>query len=893
MDTDSAYWHMDGKAVLNALGSTDTGLSGGTAQQRLAKFGRNELAKKRRSFLIDFLIGQVSDFLVLVLIVAALLLYFVIGERLDAAVIVAIVVLNAVVGFVQEYKAERAIEAIQQMDAHRCRVVRDGVVREIPATEVVPGDILRLEAGDRVSADGRLLECYSFLVDESSLTGESVGSEKSIGVLGESIPLGDRTNMVFKQTLVSNGKALVVVTGTGMDTEIGRIAGLLSEIESEDTPLVRRLKDASYKIGVFVGAVCTLLFVLGLLKGWTVVETAKIAISLAVAAVPEGLPAIITITLALGARALAKKNSIVRKMSAVETIGSCSVICSDKTGTLTKNEMTVTTFVCDGAVWTVTGSGFGTQGEFLSDGKKTDPTKNEELMSLLRAAALDNDAMLDGQKRLGDSTEIALLVAAKKAGLDPRAMASQAPIVDECPFDPTRKTMSVQVNENGQFEVLVKGSAEAMLSISTKMRENGRTVALSQAKKEEWLQKNDELALSGLRVLGFALKSAKTRFPKERMESDLVFLGLAGMYDPPRPEAKDAIGRCHRAGIEVKMITGDHPLTSLAVARELGLAKNEEDVVLGSALDALSPSEFETAVRSKIVFARVNPEHKMAIVRILQKQGHVVGMTGDGVNDAPALKQADVGFAMGITGTDVAKEAAQVVLADDNFATIVSGIEEGRRIYSNIRGFIQYLFAANLGEIIIVLGAVLLDFRFIPLLAIQILWLNLATDGFPALALGAEVGTKDHMNRPPRKSSEGLLDGMKTFILVAGIVSAIVTLSLFAWALGSGWSVEKARTMAFGVLVLFELVLVFSCRSENKTVFELPPWTNGRLVLAVGASLVLQVAITQLPFFHEIFRTASLNGAEWGLLVAGAATALLVPYIVRAIKGMAPARIRA
>jgi Ca2+-transporting ATPase len=872
---------MDPQAVLESIRTSRAGLSNEEAQKRLSEHGRNELAKKKRSFLLDFLIAQFSDFLVLILIAAALLLYFVIGEQLDAVVILAIVALNAVVGFVQEYKAEAAIEAIKKMDAAKCRVMRNGVVTELDAALLVPGDIVLLEAGDRVPADGRILECYSFLVDESSLTGESVGAEKTAQTVENAKALADRTDMVYKQTLSTNGKAIVVVTATGMKTEIGRIAGLLSEIEAADTPLVARLKDASVKIGVFVGAVSVLLVVLGVLKGWDLVDTALIAISLAVAAVPEGLPAIITITLAIGAAAMAKKNSIVRKMSAVETIGSCSVICSDKTGTLTKNEMTVKRFVLADGVWDVTGNGFDPTGDFLFQGKKADPPKDGALGWLLKAGVLDNDAVFSGSERVGDSTEVALLVAAAKAGIDQHALEEAFEVVDEIPFDADRKAMSVQVAQEGRFFVFVKGSPEAILARSARRMNGSDESALGQGEKDDWHQKNDELALSGQRVLGFAMKTGEKRFARDAMETDLVFLGLCAMRDPPRPEAKDAIAKCRAAGIEVKMITGDHPLTALAVSRELGLAASDADVVLGNVLDGLTGRALEEIILSKRVFARVNPEHKMVIVRTLQKNGHVVAMTGDGVNDAPALKQADVGFAMGITGTDVAKEAAQVVLADDNFATIVAGIEEGRRIYSNIRGFMRYLFAANLGEILIVLGAVILDFRFIPLVAIQILWLNLATDGFPALALGAEKGTAEYMTRPPRKKTEGLLDGMKGFILVAGALSALVTLGLFAFALSSEWSAAHARSLAFNALVFFELVLVFGCRSDDKGILELPPWTNPKLVFAVVVSALLQIAITQVPFFHEIFDTVSLDTAAWGLVALGALTAIGVPYIVR------------
>ncbi len=878
------FFTLEVEQALAALKSSKTGLTETEARQRLLQFGPNELPRKQKNVALEILVSQFTNFLVILLIASALALYFLIGETLDAAVILAIVILNATVGFVQEFKAENAMEALRKMSALKSRVLRNGTILAKNAIELVPGDIVLLEAGDRVPADGRIVESFSLLVDESALTGESTPVEKENRVIPEKCAVADQKNMVFKNTAVVNGKARVVVAQTGARTEIGKIAGMLSEIEEVDTPLVRRLKSASFYIGIFVMAVSVLLVAGGLFEGKEFTQLMLVAIGLAVAAVPEGLPVIITITLGLGAQAMAKKNSVVRKIQAVETVGNCSVICSDKTGTLTKNEMNVTRVWCGETEVLVSGSGFELQGEFRVNNQKITPLKDQGLEQLLWGATLANDAVLDGSERSGDPTEVALLVAAKKAGVDQKELKTAFEFVDEEPFATERKRMSVQFCRNGAYWSMVKGSPEAVLEKTRFAWKKNAARELSSLDKEFLLNKNSEWARSGLRVLGIAFKKSGKKIPKEGMEEDLVFLGLIGMIDSPRPEAKAAIEKCREAGILVKMITGDHPLTALAIGKQLGLASSESDSMTGSELDAVHGEALERAVLDKTIFARVNPAHKLVIVQVLQKHGHVVAMTGDGVNDAPALKQADVGFAMGITGTEVSKEAAEIVLADDNFASIVLGIEEGRKIYSNIRNFLRYLFAANLGEVIIVLMAVLLNWEYLPLVAIQLLWINLATDGLPALAMGAEKGNENAMRQKPRPMREPLLHHMKGFILIAGILSALVTLGAFMWALDAGLGIENARTTAFNVLVFFELVLAFSARSEDKGVFEKPFWDNPKLVAAVLISGVLQVAITQIDFFHAIFETTDLSSLEWGIVLFGALTAVLVPYANRAIQ---------
>ncbi|MBS3061425.1 MAG: cation-translocating P-type ATPase [Candidatus Diapherotrites archaeon] len=879
------YSCLSAEDALKSLKTTEKGLSSEWAEVRLKEVGPNELAKKKKNLVLEILVEQFSDVMVLILLAAAILLFFVVNETLDAVVILAIVLLNALVGFIQEYKAENAIEAIKKLSAFSARVLRNGKVVNVNAAELVPGDIIFLEAGDKIPADGRILESFSLLVDESSLTGESTVVEKSSEPLLRPTDLADKKNMVFKQTIVANGKATVAVTNTGMTTEIGRIAGLLSEIESEETPLVKRLKKASVQIGIFITVVSAGLILIGLWQGKEAMELALVAISLAVAAVPEGLPAIITITLTIGATVMSKKKAIVRKIQAVETIGNCSVICSDKTGTLTKNEMTVTRVFSSSGEFVVSGSGFDVQGAFFSGTKKVSVEKEPELDWLLKAVVLANDATFSATEQRGDSTELALLVAAYKAGLKQDELSSRFEVFEQNPFNTERKAMSVQARQEGRHFVFVKGSGETILEKSDRIFVNGKEIALSEEWKKKMLFQNAEMASLGLRVLGVGMIESKSPVPKEKMEENVVFLGLVGMIDAARPEAKESIAKCHHAGIEVKMITGDHPLTALAVGKELGLCQRPEDVITGSELDCLSGKLLEDAILNKRIFARVNPEHKMVIVQVLQKKGFVVGMTGDGINDGPALKQADVGFAMGITGTDVAKESAQIVLADDNFATIVTGIEEGRRIYSNIRGFMKYLFAANLGEILIISLAILLDFRFLPLVAIQILWLNLATDGLPALALGAEKGDQDVMDKKPRRPTEGLLHGLESFILVAGVISAIMVLGVFSWGINEGLSLEKARTLAFNMLVLFELVLVFNCRSEEKTMLEKPFWTNRKLMVAVVASGLLQVMITQIDWFHPIFETTDLAVAEWIGLGLLSFSAIVVPYLARGLNG--------
>ena len=867
-------WHsLSISEVLGILETSTSGLSMEEASLRLQKYGFNELIERRKVSPFQIFIDQFKNFLVGLLIAAALI-SFIIGEHIDSFAIVAIVILNAVLGFVQEYRAERALEALKRLAAPKARVRRSGHEMVIPAKEVVPGDIVILEPGDRVPADARLIASTNLEIDEAMLTGESVPVKKSHKVvLPEDTPISDRRNMVFMGTLVTRGYGEAVVVATGMNTEMGRIAELVQEVEKEETPLMRRLNKFGKRLGALIIALCALTFILGLIRQKDLVLMFMMAVGLAVSAVPEGLPAVVTVTLALGVRDMAKRNAIVRRLASVETLGCTTVICADKTGTMTKNEMTVRKIYVNNTVIDVTGSGYEVEGKFLVNGREIDPLKDDHLSLLLRIGLLCSHAELireDGQwKVLGDPTEGALVVAAAKAGMWRDDLLRLYPKEHEIPFESGRKRMTtIHRIAGGKLIAYVKGAPEVILERSSYIYENGSIREITDEDRERVLSVVRRMASDALRVLAMAYRELDERIDlsnPDNVERNLVFVGLAGMMDPPRDEVKDAIKQCRKAGIKVIMITGDHKLTAIAVAREIGLISdsNSVKVLTGAELDKMSDQELAEIVEEVPIFARVSPEHKVRIVRALKSKGHIVAMTGDGVNDAPALKLADIGIAMGIKGTDVAKEASDMILADDNFATIVRAVRDGRAIYDNIRKFVRFLLACNFDEIAVITTCVLAGIE-PALLPLQILWINLVTDGGPAIALGVDPPDRDIMERRPRDPNEGILSGMEFFILCSSLLQYIGTMAAFLLGLYLlKDSVAEARTLAFVQAVLFELFVVFNCRSEKYSIYKIGFLTNKALVISVVAGFLLTLAIVYVPALQLVFDTVPLTLYDW------------------------------
>ncbi|HEY8344163.1 MAG TPA: cation-translocating P-type ATPase, partial [Bacillota bacterium] len=833
------WWQMTAEEVVATLkANPQRGLTRGEAENRLVRFGPNRLQKKEPLSPWRLFLSEFTDFMVLVLL-GAVVVSGAFGEWEDAFTILAIVLLNAILGFIQEYRAERSLEALKELSAPQARVIRDGLVQNISASEVVPGDLLSLEAGDRIAADARLLQAIGLEADESLLTGESLPVEKDHAqVTGTDAPgLGDRKNMVYAGTILTRGRGLAIVVSTGMNTELGKIAGLLEAAENNITPLQRRLDQLGRTLVLICIIVCLLVGVLGLWRGESFRVMFLSAVSLAVAAIPEGLPAIVTISLALGVQRMIKRKAIIRHLPAVETLGCANVICSDKTGTLTQNQMTVRKLFINGDEIEVTGEGFAPDGALLwrnhiltlsgQDRMKTQQKQSffyrdpEGLRRLLLTGLYCNNSKLEVKEGkwqvMGDPTEGALLVLAAKGGIQ----GAKGKRLGEVAFTSERKRMSVLVCEKekptGACTLYVKGASDLLLELSTAIRWAGREVPLQQAQKEAVQRAAVDLAKQAMRVLGLAYKPwPKGRVLEEKAENELIFLGLVGMIDPPRVEAKEAVAVCKRAGIRTVMITGDFPLTAQAIGAELGLLRPGGLILTGRELDEMSGSELAKVVEAVDIFARVSPRHKLQVVQAFRNKGAVVAMTGDGVNDAPAVKEADIGVAMGLSGTDVTKEASDMVIMDDNFATIVAAVEEGRGIYSNIRKFIRYLLGCNIGEILTMFLASLTGLP-IPLLPIQILWTNLVTDGLPAIALGVEPTEKELMNQPPRPPDEGVFSrGLGWKILIQGFTIGLMTTSLFFLAMRLGAGLREARTIAFSSLVFSQLSYVFACRSETR-----------------------------------------------------------------------------
>lgn len=843
----SAPWHsLDREAVLATLETSARGLHPGEAEERRRTVGPNTLVEAGGRTVFGMLASQVRDFMILVLLVAAAISALV-GDVSDAAVILAIVGLNGMLGFVQEYRAERAMAALKAMAAPTARVLRGGNMRQIPAAELVPGDVVLLEPGAIVPADLRLLEVAALRIDEAALTGESTPVAKTTAALAdETLSIGDRTNMAYKGTAVTYGRGTGVVVATGMDTEFGRIAGLLRETTEIRTPLQRRLTAFGRVLAVVAVIVGAIVFIGGMVRGddpWLMFLT---AVSLAVAAVPEALPAVATITLALGARTMVEQRALVRRLPAVETLGSVTYICSDKTGTLTLNRMRVEEIYCDRTV------------ERL-------PRRGGAWDELLRAMALNNDAHRDEADRaVGDPTEVALYLAAEEAGVRKAELEREYPRIAELPFDAERKRMTtLHASPDGATVSYTKGAVEVVLDLSTRLLTAAGPVPLP---RQALLELAERMAGDGLRVLAFA----RRRWPgvpemtADRVECDLVLLGLVGLIDPPREEAREAVLTCRAAGIVPVMITGDHPLTARAIAGRLGILHDEDGtVVTGRELARLSPTELGERVARIQVYARVAPEQKLDIVRALQARGEIVAMTGDGVNDAPALKQADIGVAMGVTGTDVSKEASALILLDDNFATIVRAVREGRRIYDNLRRFVRYSLTTNSGEVWTISLAPFLGLP-LPLLPIHILWINLVTDGLPGLALAAEPAERNVMRRPPRPPGESIFaHGLGLHVLWVGLLMGALALATQAFALGSAhW-----QTMVFAVVGFSQLAHVLAIRSERDSALALGLLSNAPLAGAVALTIGLQLVVIYVPFLNALFHTSPLSAGELAVAV--------------------------
>ena len=908
-----AIWHtMDRQALLSNLETTEEGLSSEQVKQRLEQYGPNQLREGglRSPWLV--LAQQFTDIMVIVLLVAAVLSY-VVGDAKDAIMILIIVVLNALLGFSQEYRAERAIAALKKLTVATVRVKRDGHVQEVSAEGIVPGDLIMLDAGARVPADARLLEAINLRVEEAALTGESVPAEKSVEALPEvSLPVGDRRNMLFMGTAVTYGRATAVVVDTGMETELGNIAAMLQSVGEERTPLQRRMAELGKWLAVGALVLCAIVFAAGVWRGEGISEMLLTAISLAVAAVPEGLPAVVTIALALGAQRMVRRNALIRKLPAVETLGSVTTICSDKTGTLTENRMTVTILDVAGETLKVTAQ-LDTAGANLPASERKMGRCDSEIALLLLGGAMCNDAVLeetpDGggdYRALGDPTEGALVVVAARMGLWKTDIEKRMPRVAEAPFTSERKRMTTvhtlptgdgcdglpdSLTKDGLL-AFTKGSVDGLISICDSVWNQGVSEPMSDAWRERIQAGNDALAGDGMRVLGVAVRPM-AKLPdsvtEESLETGLTFVGMTGMIDPPRTEVREAVRECRQAGIRPVMITGDHPLTALNVARELGIAVSDADmsrVITGQQLAAMSVDDLEAIVEDVSVYARVSPEHKVKIVEALKRKGHFVAMTGDGVNDAPALKRSDIGVAMGITGTDVSKEAADMVLLDDNFATIVNAVEEGRTIYENIRKFVKYTMSSNIGEIVVMLLAPLLGMP-IPLSALQILWINLLTDGLPGLALGVEPTAPDTMNQPPHPPDESVLArGLGSYMLLVGPLMGVVALLPALFGSGSAMNLdfEVWRTMVFTTLCLAQLGNALAIRSDRFLLVELGLFTNRPLLGAVAVTLALQMAVVYVPFLQNIFATQALTVGQLLLSLALSSVVFVVVELAKLLK---------
>lgn len=910
-------WHTipSDEATKSLDTNTDTGLSHAEAENRLKKFGFNQLEEKEGISPFLLFVGQFNNVIVWILMVAAIVSGF-LGEWVDALAILAIVVINAVIGFIQEFRAEKSLAALQKMAAPFSRVLRGGEIHSVSSREIVPGDIVLLEAGDYVPADGRICSSFSLRTQEASLTGESTPVDKSIETLqNPSLPIADRENMVFMGTSVTSGKGTCVMVTTGMQTELGKIAGLIQEAGKEETPLQRKLEVFGKKLVYLCLGIVTIVFLLELWRKDPLLEAFLTSVSLAVAAIPEGLPAIVTIALALGVQRMVKRHVLIRKLPAVETLGCATVICSDKTGTITQNEMTLRKIFVSGKTVDISGTGYTPEGNFTISGMPLSELDHRIVQFVLGMSILCNNAHLKKDnhtwKVIGDPTEGAILTAAAKANIWKQALWEKFPLLSEIPFDSERKKMStIRKTPHSVLLACEKGAADVIVNDCTKIYIEGELRDLSGDDIRAILNENNKMAGAALRVLGVAFKPVDPETIKQSpdsIEKDMIFLGLLAMIDPPRPEAKEAVATCHTAGIATVMITGDHKNTAKAIAEEIGFLGNTRKAIDGAELDTIPDEILEKEVSGIAVYARVSAEHKLRIIKAWKKQGAVVAMTGDGVNDAPAVKEASIGISMGITGTDVTKEASDMVITDDNFASIVSAVEEGRGIYDNIKKSIHYLLSCNAGEILTMLFASIFNLP-LPLFPIQILWINIATDGFPALALGVDSVAPDIMKRPARRSTEQIIDkSLGTLIVFQGFIIALSTLFAYLFILCytssakpgyfSSWFVnelipccmggqltgdlERARTVAFCVMVISQLFNSFNCRNTSRSLFEIGVFTNTKLLLAAGLSLTMQLAIVYLPFCKEVFKVTPLGLEDWIIVFGFSSLVFIIMEIIK------------
>jgi P-type Ca2+ transporter type 2C len=919
--TDRDHWHALGSEEVLALLETrpETGLTAEEATKRLETYGPNQLTEAPSTTIWQMLIQQINSFVIILLIVASII-SMILGDYIEASAIMAIVVLNAVLGVIQERRADQALAALRKMAAPEALVIRDGSRQLIPASHLVLGDLVLLEAGNYIPADLRLIEAINLQVEEAALTGESMPVQKDAAArLEKEVPLGDRRNTTFMGTVVTYGRGKGVVVGTGMHTQIGMIAEMLQGVEQEQTPLQRRLDQLGKSLGLACVAVSALVFIFGWLRGYNPLDIFLIAVSLAIAAVPEGLPAVVAISLALGMREMIKHHALIRRLSSVETLGSATTICSDKTGTITQNEMTATHLWVDGQFISISGQGYDPVGEFQIDEKPVDLSNYQAALTVLWVSILNNNAVLEisgikeenkTYRMVGDPTEGALIVAAVKAGASPDELNEAYPRIQEIPFDADRKRMVTvhslvnpqpedispfdeAANKPQGYAVTVKGAPDMVLNLCKYyQRMDDQPVPLDEAQRMRILNAIDLMSQDALRVLGLAYRltpELPQEITKTNLEQDLIFAGLIGMIDPPRPEVIQALAIARQAGIRTMMITGDYANTARAIAERIGLLIPGHQVLSGSDLDAMSDETLQREVIRTDVFARVSPEHKLRVVEALQKNGEIVAMTGDGANDAPSLKRADIGVAMGIAGTDVTKESADMVLTDDNYASIVSAVKQGRIIYSNIRKFVYYLLSCNLAEIAIILLGTLFT-QGSPLSALQILWLNLITDGAPALALGTEKGDPDIMQRPPRPPSEPIVNrSMLAGISLQTIAITIVTLGAYLMGLRFYTNPEIARTMAFVTLSTSELVRAFTARSEHYPLFKIGIFTNPTMNLGTLLSLALLLAVVYLPFVNQVFKTIPLTWTEWRLLFP----LIFIPAITAEVTKWVQSRLRA
>ncbi len=858
------------------------GLTSRQAEKNLREYGENVLKGGKKVRAGKILASQFKDVLTMILLFSTIL-SVVMGDITEAFTIMAIVFLNALLGFLQEYKTEKTIAALRQMAAPTCTALRDGKPKQIPASEVTIGDIILLEEGDKIPADGILSECYGLCADEALLTGESVPVHKKPFSFGNAPH--EAQNEVYMGTVVTKGRGRMLVTATGMNTQMGEIAGMLGNIEEEQTPLQKKLDQLGKYIAIGCLAICAVVSVTGILRGEAVFDMLLTGISLSVAAVPEGLSAIVTIVLALAVGRMVKRQALIRKLYSVETLGCADVICTDKTGTLTENKMTVKKIAALSFSVDVSGNGYEMDGGFTSSGNPVVPTRSPLMRTILdsfvlcsNAAVLEQKAQKRGGMELsvsGDPTEAALVIAAKKAGITREELEHSLQKVGEIPFDSERKCMSVlYADAQGRITMFTKGAPDILLQKCSYTMIDGKTVPLTASHRQKILSQNEEMAKNALRVLAFACKTAAS--PQEP-ENGLVYLGLCGMMDPPRKEVFSSVRECRRAGIRPVMITGDHKTTAAAIAQEIGILRPGERVVSGAELDEMSDSQLAAEISNISVFARVSPSHKLRIVRAFKRAGHIVAMTGDGVNDAPAIKEADIGVSMGISGTDVTKEASSVILLDDNFSTLVSAIEEGRIIYRNIRKFIRYLLSCNIGEVLTMFLGMLIGLPVV-LLPIHILIVNLVTDGLPAIALGLEPGDNDIMREKPRRREDSIFaGGLATTIIFRGCMIGLTTLAVFVAIFKMTHNVDAARTASLLALVFTQLIHVFECKSEKKSLFQINPFDNVKLIFAVLVSGAIVFAVVYFPALSAIFRTVPLTLPQLGVTFAYIAA---VPLLV-------------